>query len=517
MKKENVLRFRLGLFCCILLALHPLMELDYLLPENALPRLSTIVNFLLFPFLGIATFWYLEKDKCKRILIFLALAIPFSVYFVIHCLHANKLQYQIHLPNNFIFLWRDEVIYTFTLLLPLVYIYVFYRQEIKESFLKKVVVTSSLVTALPIVVANIFVVGRSTYQGYTQANFFSWFSLPFDNELHHPRLYAGKFFFEEGNTMGVLMLMVLPLLYYFFYVSTKKKEKLALAILIGIHSLAMIILSTRVAAYGALLVPLAVFFIWLVLLLLRQAFFQASFLALLIVISALGATIIPFSPAYQNQLIDAQDYEFIKNDEDKRSAGLAVRRGGEGLQPYSKEWLDFYTYMFEDYAFLMNVTPPVYYTEWYDYHHDPKFWVDVIFDYELEERVSGRQIENIFTHYKYDPLPLSQKIWGLGFGTFMRGSILIEQDFKQQYYSYGILGFLFVQFPWILIFSYIGGKLLFGDRRKKWNFFNVLLALSCAMTFLASYVSGHVLDELSTSMMLALFLAILARRCWREE
>ena len=278
----------------------------------------------------------------------------------------------------------------------------------------------------------------------------------------------------------------------------------------------MIILSTRVATYCSALVPLAIIIITVILILLKIEKRNYSFLIYTAVIAILCTIIIPFGPAYQNQQIDAFDYGvLIETDSIRTDARETVKRGGSGLVPHTKEWFDYYTYVFEDLAInanLLGVTPPVYYTEWYDYHHDPQFWVDLMLDYELEERVSGRQIENILTKYKFEPLSAKEKALGMGFGTFMRGGIVIEQDFKQQYYSYGPVGFVLIMLPWIIITVYLAVKLIFGYKKQKWQLLNILLMMSICMGLLSSYLSGHVMDELTSSMFLAFCCSALARR-----
>ena len=63
-------------------------------------------------------------------------AILFGVYFLIHCKNAIIIQGSIHLTDNFYFNIKDEIIYTITLLIPLVYIYVFNLSDIKENISK---------------------------------------------------------------------------------------------------------------------------------------------------------------------------------------------------------------------------------------------------------------------------------------------------------------------------------------------------------------------------------------------
>lgn len=508
LKRENIFTL-----VFIIVALHPIIELDYLIGDKLpIPRLTTIIDFLVLPLLVMFAFWFNEKNKKKVGILFGIYVILFGIYFLIHCKNANVIQSSIHLTDNFYFNIKDEIIYTLTLLIPLVYIYVFNLSDIKENILKKVSITLSCVTALPIFISNLFVFGKSTYVGYTIDNFISWFSLPFTRFWHHPRRYATKFFFEEGNTIGILMLMVLPFLYYFFYKEKDKIKKTLIGLLIIIHSLAMIILSTRLATYCSALVPVAMLCIYILLMLLKKEKLQIVYVVFLLLATLMSALIIPYGPAYQNQLIDADDYVFIKGDEKQRTEGKDLLKDADKLEKWSDSWRDFYVYMFEDYQFLMNVTPPIYYTTWYSYEYDPQFWVDLIFDYDLEERVNGRQIETIFTKYKWDELSKPQKLTGFGYGTFMRGGILIERDFVQQYYSYGPVGVVLIMGLWIVLLAYCGIKLLFGYKQGKWTYLNIITLMSLCLGYISSYVSGHTFDELTTSLFISLCLGFLVNK-----
>lgn len=514
LKKEN-----LFVLLFAIVALHPVIELDYLVGDylGSIPRLTTIIDFIVLPLCVLLTFILFEKNKKKVGILFGIYAIIFGIYFVIHCKSANEIQYTIHLTDNFYFSISDEIVYTITLLLPLVYIYVFSLSNINESILKKICITLSVCIALPIFISNLFVFGKSTYQGYTIDNFLSWFSKPMTRYWHHPRKYATKFFFEEGNTIGILMLMVLPFLYYFFYREENKIKKTLEGLLILIHSLSMIILSTRLATYCSAIIPLAMLAIYVFLMILKKEKLQIIYIVFSLLMTGICAYIIPYGPAYQNQQIDAQDYGIIKTNENQRQEASEYLKEGANLEKWTKPWRNFYTFMFEDWQFLMNVTPPKYYVEWYSYEYDPEFWVDLIFDYELEERVNGRQIETIFTKYKWDELTSSQKLTGFGYGTFMRGGILIERDFVQQYYSYGLIGVVLIMCPWIILLAYVGIKFLLGYKKGYWNYINLVLLMSICMGFICSYVSGHTFDELTTSMFISLCIGFLIKNYSRKE
>lgn len=513
--RENIL-----IFVTLLVVLYPILELEYLLGDMFtflnIPRFTTIVKFIVLPLLGVMIFLLFEKNKKRAVIFLLGYGVLFGIYFVLHYLNADYLQYNMRLTTNFVFKITEEIIYFVTLLLPLAYVWFFNLLDLKENLIKKVMIGISCVTSIPIFLSNIFLFGESTYDGYTIANIFSWFSLPFNDGLNHPRYYATKFFFEEGNTIGIIMLMALPFLYYFLCRSKSIKEKILLSGLISVQSLAMIMLSTRIATYGAVLVPTVMLVVYVVLVIIKQEKFKSFFIVIPLVITLISGSIIPYSPAYQNQLLDATNHGFIKANEETRKEADDDRRGGEHLEEFSKEWIDHYVYMFEVYSFLVGVTPPIYYNEWYDYRHDPKFWVDLAFDYELEERVTGRQIQQIFTNYKYNPLTSYQKAMGIGYSTFMMGSILLEKDFVQQFYTLGYAGFVLLMLPWLVLFIYLGMKVVLGFKKGSWNYLNIVLMMSFSMALLGAYMSGHVIDEISTSLLIALCVGVLYKRLKNE-
>lgn len=504
-----------------LIALHPFIELDYLVYDklNALgiPRLTTVVNFVLYPLLVLLVFWFFDKNKKKTIILFGIYAILFGAFFVLHCKNCVQLMADntMLLPEEYVFTIKEELFYCITLILPLVYIYVFNLERIKESLVEKMCIIISYLVSFPILISNLFVFGKSTYEGMTIANIFSWFSLPFDSLHHRPRYYATKFFFEEGNPIGILLIFTLPLLYYFYYKAKgNKKKRIFLGITIFIQSFGMIVLSTRVACFGACIIPFMMIAIHLVLGLLKKDTIQKPFVAFMAGMLIITGVFMPICPAVQNQFIDAQNYEFTKQHDDFLAQERAkIKR--DVYDKWTEEWRNYYAYMFEEYAFLAYVTPPVYYNKLYSYKWDPQFWVDLIFDYPLEERVDGRQIEQIFTDYKYETLDGVDKVLGMGYSEYMWGGILIERDFVQQFYTMGYLGFALICGPWILLAVYAGIKLILN--KNKWNYYNITLMMIVCIGFAASYVSGHTIDQLTCSMVMSLALGILLHNLGNKD
>lgn len=500
----------------VFVMIQPLIDMDYLFYEQldafGLPRFSTVVRFLVLPALVIWSFCLREKQKKQTFIIAAVYGILFLTYFVLHCRQAEGLVERLWLTDNFRFSVFQELTYVLTLCLPYAVIYICYHEHFDQKELKSIVLFSSAIVSIPIVMGDFYVFAKSTYYGDTVGNFFSWFSGIYD--WYHPRTLASKFFFNEGNTIGILLFMLLPLLYYFFAVETEKKTRNRILALIIVQSLAMQMLATRVATYGAVLVPI----IFLVLygfdvFVLKHRKFEKSVLLGCLCSAALFGAILNWTPAIQNQRVDAKnDVALLSNGAIQFAADDL--KNAENLVPGSEEWINFYVYAFETYginARYIQSVPSMYYTEYYSYQHDPWFWFHVCYDIPVFDRVSGRQIETIFFNYKYENLTAAEKILGMGYSTFMNGSIVLEKDFAQQIYTLGYAGEVLLLFPWIGILLY--GFIMFIRYWKKLlTLENVCLALALAFGFGSAWLSGHYLDQFVTTVFTACITAYLLNR-----
>ena len=496
--------------------IQPVIDMDYLFYEQfqaiGLPRLATVVRFLVLPALTLASFLLREPKKKRTFILALVYGILFVVYFVLHTKQAEGLVERLWLTDNFRFNTWQELTYVLTLIFPYAMIYISYHEHFTKKELKIAILAVSALISVPIVLGDLYVFGRSTYYGDTVGNFFSWFSGIYD--WYHPRTLASKFFFNEGNTAGILLFMILPVLYCFLAESDSKAERKWIGALIGIQSLAMVMLSTRVATYGAVVVP--VLFLILYLLngfVLKKDAVQKNLCITCVILAVFFGAILNWTPAIQNQKVDAKnDVALLHNGAIQFAADDL--KNAEDLVPGSEEWINFYVYAFETYginARYIQSVPSMYYTEYYSYQHDPWFWFHVCYDIPVFDRVNGRQIETIFFNYKYENLSSAEKILGMGYSTFMNGSIVLEKDFAQQVYTLGYAGVIILLFPWIGILLY-GVYMVIRYWKKMITLENVCLFIALGAGFGSSWLSGHYLDQFLTTIPTAFIVAILLNR-----
>jgi len=517
LNKEN-----LFILIFALVALHPIYELDYVFSDffdsTIGFRPTTVIDLIVLPILVLVVFYLFEKNKKNVIIFSLIYGLLFGVYFYFHIKTGVVLETSIHLTNTFYFTIKDEVVYTMAMLVPLLYVYVFNHSNINENILKKISFVMSVTISLPVIISNITGNCINTYRYTNAGTILNWFSLPFNQLENHPKKYATRFYFEEGNTINILLLMILPIMYYFLYRAKDIKEKITITMLIFFDSIAMFIIGTRVGAYGTLLVPIVCLVVYVFLILIKEEKINKLFIGLCLFLTLINVGVFPYCPAYQNQLYETIDYEYTAEKNDLREEYREGRdEPAKDFEPFSWQWVDYYVYMFDNYKTFLNVTPSVYYEYFYDYRIDPKFWVDLIFDYEIEDRANTRQIELIFADYKWKELTPVQKLTGFTFGLFMRGGLNVEMDFVNQFYSYGYIGFVFIMGPWIILLLYLAFKLISGFKKHKWTFLNITLAMSICLGMGASYFSGHGLDEYTTSLYLALLCAFLFKNLKNEK
>jgi len=469
------------------------------------------LRFLIVPLSIVIGFFLFDKKKKYTLIAVFSYLGVLGAYFVVHCMNAMAIRNDLYLPYNFVFDFVDEFIYVFTMVIPYFLVYLFVKTGLTEKQIQTTVCLSSALISIPIFLSNLFVFGNSTYAGNTKANFLSWF-VEGTYDLYHPRTLASKFFFAEGNTIGIVLFMLLPLMYYYFDKEENKKAKICIGGLILIQSLSMIILSTKVATYGSIIcavVFLAIKFFCAFIM--KNTKIQKVTLLFSALTMLLCVVILPYCPAVINQKMDHVNDQIVLNDNhviDEQKEGV-----GKDLEHAKNKWDPELVYQFEVYGIksnLMSAIPSVYYMDWYNYEHDAYFWLDVLFNVPFYERVNGRQIQTLFIKYKWSetPNPPVDYLLGLGYSEMMNGSLILEQDFVQQFYSFGYLGWPLIIGPWLAVTLYGIFKVL-RNYKECFRMDVLVFASSLCCGLAGAWTSGHTLDEFPSVILLAFVVGVL--------
>ena len=96
----------------------------------------------------------------------------------------------------------------------------------------------------------------------------------------------------------------------------------------------------------------------------------------------------------------------------------------------------------------------------------------------------------------------------MGYSTFMNGSIVLEQDFKQQVYTLGYAGVMLCCVPWLLV-AMFGLYQLLRRFKQMIDLKTMCLCVSFCAAIGSAWLSGHTLDQFVTSVFMALVVSLL--------
>ncbi|WP_052245700.1 O-antigen ligase family protein [Sporosarcina sp. ZBG7A] len=284
--------------------------------------------------------------------------------------------------------------------------------------------------------------------------------------------------FYAGNEIGASMSMLLPITALFAVYKTTTTRKLLHWLPFVLLSVAMLGLGTKVGYGGILIVLLSIFFGSLLLLITtkeypaRQRVKANSFISLILLIALIVAT--PFTPVFGNM------YAHLD------ILGISLEKPPVELDDDGNE------------------IPP----------EDTG---------EEDPLITGEQFENlVFSSretYKanyveqFKDAPISQKLFGMGFaGNYdapapHKPLKMIEMDFHDWFFSFGILGFIYMVAPIIWFAGSFIVKLVM-NLKQNFNYFSILTGISFLVGIGISYTAGHVLTAPSVSIWLAFLLAV---------
>lgn len=224
----------------VFLIIQPIFELSFFYGS-----ISTLIRVVIILILFILTFKMDDNKKLKKLLIgYLSLVV---VYFIFHELNARNFNSLI--PGNFDYNILNEMLYFLKMSMSVFLIYSIFKSNITIEELNKPINITVLLISGSIVLLNLLSLSYSAYSfEIISGNIFTWFT-------NHEFLFddlASKGYFELANQITAILILYLPLIIYFFF----KEFKLLNIVTLFIMILSLLMLGTRIAIYGGLLVLL---------------------------------------------------------------------------------------------------------------------------------------------------------------------------------------------------------------------------------------------------------------------
>ncbi|WP_406944970.1 O-antigen ligase family protein [Halobacillus sp. SY10] len=305
------------------------------------------------------------------------------------------------------------------------------------------------------------------------------------SETYEWNKFGMKGWFHSGNELGSIVAVCFPLIYLYALLKMEEAKKIYYFIPVVLLASVAILIGTKVGYFAVLLAAVIVFvtyvIYWIIqkrkkvqdpLLRLRLIFSFVFLIALL--------AVTPFSPTFTNvsgdmgAIEEQQKEQQEKNQEDSESEFGSEDPSAEE-EPSKEEETQL---MDSPILVIILSARNLYFTEMYNYYVEA------------------------------DPV---QKMFGMGYaGNYEspEDRKLIEMDFFDLFFSYGILGIILILLPFLTIIG-LFLKLLFQTPGTLLHPLNMLILLSIGFGTGIAFLAGHVLYAPAVSIYLAISIVLL--------
>ena len=526
----------------LFVVIQPILDIYYLYTDKVVNMIgfspSTIIRVGITGILVLLTLITTRNKKNWIFIIIYGLIV--GIYTCAHLIHANNFHSLV--PGNFGYSITGELFYIARLMIPLCIAYIAYNMEISSDDFEKAIKIILIMIAGTIVVTNLFKISLNSYTNEViKDNIFGWFMGAYDK--YNYSSLASKGIFNFANQIAALLVLLLPVMMAIY---VQRSTILNLATII-ITILAMVMLGTKVALFGAIIDVLIFACILIFVRLVRKenTINKKTVIAVGLSIIVLGGLFMK-APAINREIVaryvrinnskvevqgvEEQPKEEVPQEQPKEEAPQEqpkeeVPQEQPNMSELQNEGMDqvkqpdknnkdaMIEYIEKNYKNLM--VGEQFITKSYPYQYDPEFWVDII-NLPVVERLDWRNIEQRMLQRVMDinDNP-TDKLLGL---TFVRTQNIfnLERDFVSQYYSIGILGVIIFLGPYVLL-ALAGIIRMLMRLKDAATVLNLSSIFAIIFALGVSYYSGNVLDALTVTIILAFILGHVSRLIFIES
>ena len=291
----------------------------------------------------------------------------------------------------------------------------------------------------------------------------------------HSKIGSRGWFFA-GNDLSALFAIMFPIVVLYSIYKTTSFSKIYYWIPTILAMYASIMVGTKVG-YGAIVLTLgvALFFSFIEYIINRKKEKKGFTYLVNTIVAAvvLGGLIVltPHTPIAKNMGIHMQIYEYKKSvqEEKDRKEGKVIKEDPEDAKKHAKGELT---------------------------------------DSEVKSLIYSDRDKFLKTYKQYyKDAPLSQKLFGMGYaGNYTDKIKLIEMDFHDLFFAFGIVGFLIYLIP-LLYFGITLFTRMITNFKKIMTVKYMLLASTLILSLGIGFMSGHVLTAPAVSIFFVVILA----------
>ncbi len=452
--------------------------------------IEELVNIVMIGLVACMALWQLiqAKDK-KHLLIYGAYFLILFVYLGLHVMNVAKfdttiipeLAVETSLLKEVYYIMRAYV-------MPITLMISIYTIGLDDRSFIKAIQCVSLVMSAVIVVTNITGISLVSYSTESErilGGLFSWPSLNADSEFE---LYSSRGFFYSANQISSLLFAMMPLI----VAQCIRQFNWKNFVLVVLQSLAMLMIGTKTAAQGTLIILAVMIVGSLALHFLKfEQIKNKKVLPLLVIVLVASFGLYTKSPSKLR--IDYMKYLELNPDREEK----------EELPPMSdNEMVNYITH--EYWFYYVNGE----YIEQYPVERNLDFWVSVI----TRDRRLNRDNRNFKTFMINDIIAKNDnpmdKYLGIG---YISGVPYTERDYVYEGFIFGYGGLLLLVAPFILVVLWALFKIL-THMKTQANLMNLALGVALCAYFVTAYIAGHTVGKLMNLIFMAFYGAMLLRR-----
>lgn len=449
--------------------------------------IATLIRYgLLAVIIGMAVIANLKRKSTK---LFIGSIIIYAVYIILHYWNSrsdNPTFLEKAVNHGFI----GIAMYISKFVVPMCIIYLVYILRFSYKDLKISVLFVASFVALVIIITNLLGIDYVAYSFEENpplaANILKWFDKDFLYDEW--RLLTSRGLYPSGNELSSLFALLLPIV---TWIALKEKKNWYFSV-IGIQMIAMLLVGTRISVYGAIILPIATFMIWLLDSFINKKKIDKRKIICFVIVAVIFGVFFKFSPFMNrikvgeggvNKFVEEKKKEEIEfSEEDDTPEKRFIKEN------YNKELIP--------YEILVNG---------YNYLEHPDFWVHIINDVDISDRNNARKLKTlILNDIEEEKAGNLDKFVGIG-----EMAVYPERDFVAQYYYIGVMGIVIFLLPYLLVFLLSGSYNFIKLFGKQIDGIQVVLLFAVLFIIGTAYMAGHVVEPVYINSFIGLFSGML--------
>ena len=444
--------------------------------------ISTLIRVIIVVFLFTSTIFIYRDQKILKC--FLGYWIIVFLFFILQHLKNSSDQ---GFVTNFYYSLFEEGLYFVKMMIPLMTIYVVYKNIVVDKKTINIISRFCLLISLSIIITNILKISYTSYlDEKIMGNIFDWFN---NNSIPYTYL-ASKGYFYFTNHIVAILVIFLPI------VNIEKQPLTTISMM-----LALIMLGNKISTYGSYLVLLTICFVYLFCLFVFKEKIKSKARIISYFICLLGLPfIIIYSPAREriitNEGTNLSDSITDYSHQEENSYDDIIINDNEPLNK-----IEFILSNHEE-----KRLNPIFFL-YYPYELDQDFWYEILNGPEeliINYRYLEKQILSRVVDLNDNPLDF----WfGISYSRNMN-IVNLERDFESQIYSVGFIGLILFLLPYMLLLLSNLSKVLKGNI----SFENSMFLFAGLLLFLIAYLSGNIINSLSVMIPYAYILGMMTKK-----